>query len=419
MRYLALLIMSCMALPSYALTQVNVFSSEVVIDEEGKEPEVTARKQGMQEVLVRATGNTDVVNNETVQKALRQSAQYLSQMSYGEQQEASTLKMRFNAAQIRSLLTQAQLPYWPENRANILVWLVEEQNYDRSIAWEHSDSNLRRSIIENSQRRGLPVTLPVGDFDDITGIAVSDLWGSFVGPISASSQRYPVDAVLVIRSQRQGMRWTLYDQKPNLMVDSPKTPISGSASGNSAAQAQKLIDEVSNYYAGKSAVTVASESSESQLVQFVNVSDAQDFFELENGLKALNSVASLDILKIQNNDVTFRIHLLSSSEEFKAELSRIRQLAEVELEVIAPEIAPEFESQANTVSVEAETAEVNSAQGDEDASVNSDVGSEAVESEVTDLDSTDSQNTDTVVLETETTEVISAETVLMYEWIKN
>lgn len=414
MRYLALLIMSCMALPSYALTQVNVFSSEVAIDEEGKEPEVTARKQGMQEVLVRATGNTDVVNNETVQKALRQSAQYLSQMSYGEQEDASTLKMRFNAAQIRSLLTQAQLPYWPENRANILVWLVEEQNYDRSIAWEHSDSNLRRSIIENSQRRGLPVTLPVGDFDDITGIAVSDLWGSFVGPISASSQRYPVDAVLVIRSQRQGMRWTLYDQKPNLMVDSPKTPISGSVPGNSANQAKALIDEVSNYYAGKSAVTVASESSESQLVQFMNLSDAQDFFELENGLKALNSVASLDILKIQNNEVTFRIHLLSSSEEFKAELSRIRQLAEVELEVVEPEIAPEFEAQENTVVVEAE--ETNSSRSEEQ-SENPTVSSDVTETEASSIESVDTQSDETTALET--TEVISAEQVLTYEWIKN
>lgn len=48
--------------------------------------------------------------------------------------------MLFNSGQIQSLLTQAQLPSWSPNRANILVWLVEEQDYDRAIAWEHSDS---------------------------------------------------------------------------------------------------------------------------------------------------------------------------------------------------------------------------------------------------------------------------------------
>ncbi|MGF1755668.1 DUF2066 domain-containing protein, partial [Vibrio makurazakiensis] len=234
----------------------------------------------------------------------------------------------------------------------ILVWLVEDKNYDRTIAWEHSNSTLRVGLLDNATRRGLPLTLPVGDFDDITGIEVSDLWGSFVGPISASSKRYPVDAVLVIRAQRQGLRWTLYDQKPNLLVDSPKAPITGSASGNTQVQAKRLIDEVSDYYANKSAVTVAGESSESQLVNIVNVQDAQDFFELENGLKALNSVASLDILNIQNNQVTFKVHLLSSPEEFTAELRRIRQLSKVELLDVTEEIAPELEQQVNSVSVE-------------------------------------------------------------------
>lgn len=408
MRYLALLFMSFLALPSYALTQVNIFTSEVAINEEDKNPEANARRVGMEQVLVRATGNTEVVNNETVQKALRQSAQYLSQLSYGEEGESATLKMTFNAAQVRSLLTQAQLPYWPDTRANILVWLVEEQNYDRSIAWEHSGTELAQSIQQNAQRRGLPLTIPVGDFDDITGIAVSDLWGTFVGPISASSQRYPVDAVLVIRAQRQGLRWTLYDQKPNFMVDSPKTPISGSASGNTTVVAQQLIDEVSNYYAAKSAVTVASESSESQLVQFTKVNNAKDFFELENAIKALNSVASLDILKIQNNEVTFRIHLLSSPEEFAVELNRIRQLSKVESELIKEEITPEFEQQENTVSVDAETEEIKT--------TNEESAAPVVKETSTTEDKEQINSESDIAEEPMVTEVISSQSVMTYEW---
>ncbi|MGF1755538.1 DUF2066 domain-containing protein, partial [Vibrio makurazakiensis] len=92
MRYLALFIMSCLALPSYALTQVDIYSSEVVINDEDKTPEATARKQGMEQVLIRATGNTQVMENETVQKALGKSSQYLSQLSYGGSNEQATLK---------------------------------------------------------------------------------------------------------------------------------------------------------------------------------------------------------------------------------------------------------------------------------------------------------------------------------------
>ena len=270
MRYLALL-MGLLAAPSYALTQVDIFSAEVAINSEQKEPERAARNEGMQQVLVRATGQTNVAANETVQKAMRQSAQYLSQMSFGEASEQTTLRMRFNGAQIRNLLTQAQLPYWPETRSNVLVWLVEEQNYDKTIVWEHSSSELAAGIQKNAKVRGLPITLPVGDFDDITGIATSDLWGGFVSPISQASQRYPVDAVLVVRAQPSGLRWTLYDQQPNQLTSAPKSPVTGSISGSGESASQSLVNEISNYYAAKSAVTVASESSESILAQFISL----------------------------------------------------------------------------------------------------------------------------------------------------
>ncbi|MEZ9722220.1 DUF2066 domain-containing protein [Vibrio splendidus] len=358
MRYIALLLMALLASPSYALTLVDIFSAEVAINAENKQPEQVARNTGMEQVLIRATGQTDVASNETIQKAMRKSSQYMSQMSFGESNDQSTLRMRFNGAQIRSLLTQAQLPYWPDTRSNILVWLVEEQNYDKNIVWEHSNSQLAASLQANAKERGLPLTLPVGDFDDITGIATSDLWGSFVTPISKASQRYPVDAVLVIKAQSSGLRWTLYDQKPNQLTSAPKSPVSGSLSGNSATTSKKLVDQISNYYAGKSAVTVASESSESILTQFISLNNAQDFFQLENALKRLNSVAGLDILKIQNNEVTFRIHLLSTQQEFEQEVESIRQVAKVEESYIEPEVSPEFETQDNTMSVGDDSAAV-------------------------------------------------------------
>jgi hypothetical protein len=351
MRYIALLLVGLLAFPSYALTQIDIFSAEVAINAEGRQPEQVARNTGMEQVLIRATGQTDVASNEVIQKAMRKSAQYMSQMSFGESNDQSTLRMRFNRAQIRSLLTQAELPYWPDTRSNILVWLVKEDNYDKTIVWEHSNSPLVAGLQVNAKERGLPLMLPVGDFDDITGIATSDLWGGFVTQISKASQRYPVDAVLVIKAQSSGLRWILYDQKPNQLTSALKSPVSGSVSGNSTTTSKKLVDQISNYYASKSAVTVASESSESILAQFISLNNAQDFFQLESALKSLNSVASLDILKIQNNELTFQIHLLSTQQEFEQEVESIRQIVKVEEFYFEPEVSPEFEKQDNIMSV--------------------------------------------------------------------
>lgn len=328
MRYLAVLMMGLLTFPAFALTRVNLYQAEVAIDPQQNNADATARVRGMEEVIVRATGSQDSLKNDAVQKALRQNNQYITQISTQQQGTQSVLRLQFSAPHIRSLLTQAQLPFWPESRSNLLVWLVEEANYDRSISWEHADTPVLNQMKNRARVRGLPLTVPVGDFDDVTGVQVSDLWGGFINPISTASQRYPTDAVLVVRVQGSDVRWTLFDQAANTMVAQPKSPISGQASGEQAAS--EMIDEISDYYASKSAVVVSSESSQSVLAQFGPLDSAQDFFVVENKLKRLSSVASLDILKIQGTEVTFKVHLLASVDEFANEVVRMGQVVRME-----------------------------------------------------------------------------------------
>ena len=348
MRYLAFLLMGLTSLPASALTTVNLYKTEVVIDQTQNDADAKARSQGMQNVIVRATGDKDAVNNEVIQKALSKYNQYLNQFSYGQTNDVSTLTMQFSAPQIRSLITQAQLPFWPENRANLLVWLVEETPYERVISWEHSDSKILKQLKEESLARGLPITVPVGDFDDITGLEISDLWGGFIKPISLASDRYPTDAVLVVKAQGNDLRWTLYDQNAYNMLQSQKAPMTGRASGSAAAA--EMIDQISDYYAKKNSVLIGSESSQTVLASFDSIKNAEDFFSLEKRLKALSSVASLDILKIQGQEVVFNVHLLATEEDFEQEVLRIAQVQKApELEVPQPlPVEPSVE-QANSV----------------------------------------------------------------------
>ncbi|MGR2665307.1 DUF2066 domain-containing protein [Vibrio campbellii] len=337
MRYLALLLIGWLSLPVYALTQVDIYRAEVAIDGEQKDGEELARQQGMQDVIVRATGSQSSLSNPVIKKAVGSSSRYISQLGYGQIDGQNSLKMLFNSGQIRSLLTQAQLPLWSPNRANILVWMVEEQGYDRTITWEHSDSASAAALREAAKARGLPVTMPVGDFDDVTGVNVSDLWGDFVDPISQASQRYPVDAVLIVRVQGDKLRWTLYDQSPAQLSGSKQSPRSGSASGANAIPA--MVGGIADYYANKSAVVVSSKSSKALDVKVLNVESAMDFFELENSLTKLNSVAGTEIKRIQGNQVTLTIHLLASQQAFEQEASSIRPLEVTEDPMVGMEPA--------------------------------------------------------------------------------
>ncbi len=326
MRYLALLLIGWISLPVEALTKVDIYRTEVVINSERENGELMAREQGMKEIIVRATGSQASLSNPVIEKALSLNSRYISQLSYGQVEGQSSLKMRFNSGQIHSLLTQAQLPTWSPYRSNILVWVIEEKAYDRTIAWEHSDSSNIAALRTAAYARGLPVTFPVGDFEDVTGVNVSDFWGGFVEPIATASQRYPAEAVLVLRTQGNQVRWTLYDQSPSAILVSQPAPRSGSFSGSNAIAA--TIDSITDYYASKSAVVVAGESSDGMTMKVVNVNSAADFFHLEKVLKKLSSVASSELKRVQGNELTLKLHLLAPKEVFVKEASSIKQLTE-------------------------------------------------------------------------------------------
>ncbi|HAS6379126.1 TPA: DUF2066 domain-containing protein [Vibrio vulnificus] len=369
MRYLALLMIGCLSLPAYALTQVDIYRTEVAIDSTKDKGEELARQQAMKQVIVRASGYQDSVDNPVVTKALQSSARYVSQLSYGKEGDVMTLKLLFNDAQIRSLLTQAQLPFWPTNRNNLLVWLVEEQNYDRKIVWEHSASNVSDQLKQAARDRGLPLTLPVGDFDDITGIEVSDLWGGFAKPISLASGRYPVDGVLVIRAQGNSLRWNLYDQSPGAIARSNVAPVTGSANGGDAAT--QLINAVADFYAKRSAVVVLGESSESVVVKFLNINNAIDFFTLEKTLTSLNSVANLDVLEIKGNELMLRVHLLASQEAFEQEATKLSKITKFDDPLLV-------EDEENAVPVPPIETQVQSTKNDA-LTKNDEVGEPAIE----------------------------------------
>ncbi|EGU58169.1 hypothetical protein VINI7043_04003 [Vibrio nigripulchritudo ATCC 27043] len=331
------MLLSLLAFPGFALTKVDIFQSEVVLSAEEKAEDL-AKAQGLEQVLIKASGQKDVASNPVIEKAMKSTSPYLSQISFGNLDGQETLKVAFNPKQIQGLLTQAGLPYWSESRSSVLVWIVEEDRYERQIIWEQSGSNVTQLLNQFSDSRGLPVTVPVGDFDDVTGISAPEIWGAFVDPISKASQRYPADAVLVLRIQhlssgRATVRWTLFDQTPSQMIGSQQSPMSGQERGEFSASLQQVVDQVSDYFAGKSAVQVSDVSTENVTVQFLEVKSSRDFFQLESLFKSLNSVASTEVLKIQGSEVTFKVHLLAPVVDFQRELNNFKQVREFSLEV--------------------------------------------------------------------------------------
>ncbi|WP_245905500.1 DUF2066 domain-containing protein [Photobacterium lipolyticum] len=329
----AFLFLALLALPLKAATVTNLYQAQVVLPDTDKQSEQHAREKGLEQVLIKVSGQSSVGQNDVIRKAMANSGPYISQFGYGNLNGERTLELTFNSGQIRNLLTQAHSTIWSEQRPTILVWMVEDANREREIQWDQSGNSLELQVKRAAERRGLPVMMPIGDFDDVTAINIPDLWGGFVQPIADASMRYHPDAVLVVRARQKGsddveLAWQLFTQKPEHLVNSQQAPSEGQAGGAVATATTEMINEVADRLAAKYAVPLGGVSEGKFAIQLANVQTTEDFFALERMLTNLTSVASVNANRLQGDKVTFDVNLLSTEDAFRRELGQDDRISE-------------------------------------------------------------------------------------------
>ncbi|ACH66043.1 conserved hypothetical protein [Aliivibrio fischeri MJ11] len=312
------LLMCMVAGPVFAQQQNDLYHTEVQLTGSDKAENI-AKQEGLVNVLIKVSGQTDIAQNEVIKKALAQSDRYVTQMSFVEYDDAPrAMKLGYNLKMVLNLLTQSEQSIWETPRKSVLVWIVNEYNYQRSIIWEQSNNSLITRIKEAANERGLPVMFPVGDFDDVTSIEIPDLWGNFKKPIADASERYNPQAILVVKVRGNSSSWTLFDTTPQYLPTTSTKPLEGRESG--AVQLADMVNNVSDYFAKKYTKNLGAVVSQSEMISIEGIHSTRAFFTIEKQLKQLNSVASVQVDTIQGNKVTYTLNLLGDSEQFNQEL---------------------------------------------------------------------------------------------------
>jgi hypothetical protein len=344
------LVVCLIAGPVFAQQQSDLYHTEVQLTGSEK-AESLAKKEGLVNVLVKVSGQPTIADNEVIKKALTQSDRYVTQMSFVDYDDAPRgMKLGYNSKMVLSLLTQAEVGIWETPRKSVLVWIVNEYNYQRSIIWEQSNNSLITRIKDAANERGLPVMFPVGDFDDVTSIEIPDLWGNFKKPIADASERYNPQAILVVKVRGNSSTWTLFDSTPQYLVTTSKKSIEGRASGS--VQLADMVNEVSDYFAKTYTKNLSAVASESEAVSIKGIHTTRSFFTIEKQLKQMNSVASVQVNTIQGDKVTYTLSLLGDYQQFNDELlSKNSRISLIPEEPIAVAVDDEIKSDVITEEV--------------------------------------------------------------------
>lgn len=162
-----------------------------------------AQLAGLEEVVVKLTGTTASLQNETLVRALQTPARFLRGYSYVEEEdEALRLRLAYDGDALRKVLRDAGLPLWTANRPRVLAWLVWSDGASRRFASAEASPQLRDTLQAAFRRRGVPLQLPLYDLADVEVLSRGEAWRQSSAPLLAASARYSAETVLAGRVVR-------------------------------------------------------------------------------------------------------------------------------------------------------------------------------------------------------------------------
>ncbi|MFT4929094.1 MAG: hypothetical protein ACI8WB_005224 [Phenylobacterium sp.] len=318
-----------------AIELPDLYQASVTVVDQTRDARVKAQREVFAKVLVKVSGNSDVLKNPAVKTAVRRASQYLNQFEFSRDSDnVPQIEASFDEGKVNRLLRQQSLPIWGKRRPSILLWMAgeDQQSGARGVISRESNPQLLSQIEQLSKDRGLPIIFPLYDLEDNKEVSASDVWGYFFAHINQYSLRYNSDAMVISRFWHQPptedteatpdvapavndsadtikdnnwhLQWRLYEKEELVEI---KT-----ISGELTKLMDTLVQTTADRYAAAYAVDSKNLGADATRIVLTvrNVGQIADLIHAEQLLTSFSAVSDV-LLKSINNDVAeFEIVLL-------------------------------------------------------------------------------------------------------------
>ncbi len=290
-----------------------------------------ARRAGLGEVIVKASGDMAATDSPLVVAALAEAERYLLSYSYEEgRDQALSLRLEYDALAVQQLLRSAGLSLWTANRPEVLAWLVvSDAGRRRFVTLDASpdeDQSLRRSF----QRRGVPLRTPLYDLEDSAAISPGEAWRQSSVALIDASRRYRDVELLAGRVARlSGGAW-LGDWR---FLDNGRWITRSVSVDSLEAFTDAGADFVATTLAGRYAVTLAPDADQRHRVTLRGVRSYADYVDLQRALLSLEAVSRVVPESLLGDQVSLRI-------EAEADVRQLARIIELDPRFVALPASP-------------------------------------------------------------------------------
>lgn len=310
---------------SLAQSHSDYYQASIPVRSQQAQEYKTAAEEALLEVLVRMSGSMAVQYDDGILQKLNRASRYVEQFQY-EALDSQSLKdegfrelltLSFSPSAVRKLLRDVQ--FWPVNRPNTLIWLVEDDiEYGKQLLNQSSEAPIIASLMRSAAARGLPLSFPVLDLEDRLALSAEGVWAVDEAAIIEASARYGADVILVGRYSQTSRGevwsiWQFFHAGATLSYDSRVQlgdALENSALANDALGSDALYP-LADFLADRYAIQGHGESSGRLVVKVTGVNDFTAYRKSLDYLEGLDAVSALYIASVR--DDTLLLYLESDT----------------------------------------------------------------------------------------------------------
>lgn len=296
-----------------AVAVAGLFEVQMTVLDESSEVRRTALNDGLAEVLIRVSGDSELL-----QKIEQPPADdYVQRFEYSVQDAALSggvageklqlLWVRYNATRVLDFLRRQNIPIWGEHRSQGVIWLAVRDGGLRYILKESDKSPIKNSVDAAFSRRGIPAIWPKNDEADQQAIRFVDVWAGFADPLQKASKRYSAGPIIAANLGWTGTEWK--GEWSLLMADEiKKWSLSGADYAGLVAKAADLIaDTMGQKFAVLQSFDVSQQKK--VMMEIDKVRSVEAFRAIENYLSSLSAVQSVQLSQVDPERVFFELAL--------------------------------------------------------------------------------------------------------------
>lgn len=314
----ALLFAGLFTLPIAAAPLIDLYEALVPVADQSDAARERALKIGLEKVLVKVTGDSQVLLNPKLDGVAAEPRRYVTAYSYRSYRdplaaptedgdatrEGMAINIRYSEPAIDQLLRRYQLQIWPAERPLLLAWVVvDDPVAGKQFVTSEQLPNADAALSQLMSDRGVPLLRPMFDLSDSQTLSEAQAWAFDQARLAAVAERYDVDSWLILRAYRSATglwrgAWLLNvegeDSLYSLTADSLPKLIAG--------MVPAAADKLASRYA-----YVPQDIARELVIQLDNINDYRAYREVTGFIESLEPVRTLAVDYVDADRVGLRV----------------------------------------------------------------------------------------------------------------